>query len=107
MGVELTEKKNNHIKKPWETSHEVSSARESCVTTEGFSDGPIWTTKRLTWVPPSRLTHSEVALTPKALSSRRSVSKPSSQTLLSESASGSSSSRTARESQLSSQMTVA
>merc|ERR1739848_713612 len=47
-----------------------------------------------------------VAPTPRVLSSRRSESKPNSQTLLSESASGSSSSRTARGAPLSSQMPV-
>merc|ERR1712141_263750 len=46
--------KNNH--RTWETSHEVSNARESCETTEGSNDGPILTTSKKTtksWSPDS------------------------------------------------------
>merc|ERR1712047_81166 len=96
--------KNNH--RTWETSHEVSGARESCETTEGSNDGPILTTRKLTWEPPWKPTHSEVARTPKESSSRKSESKPNSQTPLFENAFESSSSRTVRGSPLSSHVMV-
>merc|ERR1711879_1033932 len=73
-------------RKKWETSLEESSALASSGTIEGSSDGPIWTTKKLTWALRLKRTRSVVARTLKASWSRKSESKPNNLTRPSESA---------------------
>jgi hypothetical protein len=70
----------------------------SCEQTERTRNGPISPTRSVPLVPLISLLHSEVLLTPRASSSRRSVSRPSSPTPLSENVSVFSSSRTERRS---------
>lgn len=66
----------------------VSTPPASCKTTAASSAGPICHTRSVPWERPSSPRPSEVPPTPRASSSRRSVSRPSSPTPLSESASG-------------------
>ncbi len=66
----------------------VSTPRASCATTDESSAGPIWHTRSVRSAPRSSPRHSVARHTPRASSSRKSASRPSSQTRPFGSASG-------------------